>query len=206
MAERRRGRGRLSSLEQLPEEASDIVVWAARELDERKRTQTDIYAEFKTRLIALQGEQGLAFDIPSFSAFNRYSLGQAELTMQLTETRQIASAVAERLDGVGNEEVTTVAIETLKVLVLNIARAKRGNASAKEAMEMARALNSLVSTSKMSAAQKQRFQEEMAAAANEAIDKAAVAAREAGVSAERIAQMRREFLGVRQTESQPVRQ
>jgi hypothetical protein len=206
MAERRRGRGRLSSLEQLPEEASDIVVWAARELDERKRTQTDIYAEFKTRLIALQGEQGLAFDIPSFSAFNRYSLGQAELTMQLTETRQIASAVAERLDGVGNEEVTTVAIETLKVLVLNIARAKRGNASAKEAMEMARALNSLVSTSKMSAAQKQRFQEEMAAAANEAIDKAAVAAREAGVSAERIAQMRREFLGVRQTENQPVRQ
>ena len=61
-----RGRGRLSGIDLLPAEADDIVVWANRELSKRERTQTDIYAEFRDKLIALQGEQGLAFDIPAF--------------------------------------------------------------------------------------------------------------------------------------------
>ncbi|WP_395815203.1 phage protein Gp27 family protein [Devosia sp.] len=198
MTRARRGRGRLSAIELLPPEASDIVVWAARELAERSRTLTDIYAEFRDRLIALQGEQGLAFDIPAFSSFHRHSVRQAELARRLEETREISSQLAARLDGVGNEDLTVMVIEALKTLIFEIVSSRGAEgASPKEAMEMARAVQSLVGASRLSVAQRASFQQQLAAAADEAIDKAAVVAREAGVSAAAIAQMRREFLGVR---------
>jgi hypothetical protein len=193
-----RGRGRLSSIELLPPEASDIVVWAARELAARERTLTDIYAEFRQKLIALQGEQGLSFDIPAFSSFHRHSMRQAELASRLEDAREISSNLAARLDGVANEDLTILLIESLKTAAFE-AFNFRGEAGLKpkELMEMARAVNTLVVTAKLSAAQRDAIQARVDAAAEDAIDKAATTAREAGVSAERIAQMRREFLGVR---------
>jgi hypothetical protein len=200
----RKGRGRLSSIEQLPEEAGDIVVWASRELSKRERTQLDIYAEFKQRLIALQGELGLGFDIPAFSSFNRFSMRQAELGRRMEETRQISSALADRFDGVGNEDLTIMTIEAIKTLIFEIVSAGgEAGASPEDAMMMARAIQSLVSASKMSQAQRAVFQAELEARTDEAIDKASVVAREAGVSAEVIAQMRREFLGVRPKAAKP---
>lgn len=197
MAERRRrGRGRLSSIDLLPPEADDVVVWASRELAARERTQLDIYAEFRTKLIALQGEQGLDFNIPAFSSFNRFSIRQAVLGRRIEETREIATSLADRFDGVGNEDLTVMVIEALKTLIFEIVSADEG-ASAEDAMMMAKAVHSLVSASKMSDSQRQVFNERLAAATDEAIDKATAVAHEAGVSADRIAQMRRELLGVR---------
>lgn len=194
----RRGRGRLSGIDLLPEEASDIVVWASRELAARDRTQTHIYAEFRSKLIALQGELGLGFDIPAFSSFNRFSLKQAELSRRLEETREISSSLAARLDGVGNEDLTVMVIEALKTLIFEIVSAAgEAGVKPKDAMEMARAIQALVAASKMSHAQRASFQAELEDRTDEAIEKASVVALEAGVSAERIAQMRREFLGVR---------
>ena len=46
----RKGRGRLSSIDLLPEECSEAITWAAQELAKRERTQVDIYAEFKDML------------------------------------------------------------------------------------------------------------------------------------------------------------
>ena len=200
MAERQRGRGRgrLSAINLLPEEASDVVVWASQQLAARERTQLDIYAEFRQRLIAMQGEQGLAFDIPAFSSFNRFSLRQAELGRRLEETRQISSSLAARLDGIGNEDLTVMTIEAIKTLIFEIVSASgEAGASPKEAMEMARAVQSLVAATRMSQAQRASFEKALEEKTDEAIDKAAVVAREAGVSAEAIAQMRRDFLGVR---------
>jgi hypothetical protein len=199
MAERRRrGRGRLSGIELLPVEAADIIVWASQQLAARERTQTDIYVDFKQQLIALQGEQGLAFDIPAFSSFNRFSIKQAVLGRRLEETRQISSALADRLDGIDNEKLTIMVIESIKTLIFEIiSGGEEGGASSEDALNMARAVQSLVSASKMSNAQRDALQANIDRVADEAIDKAAVVAREAGVSAERIAQMRRDFLGVR---------
>ncbi|NKC04275.1 hypothetical protein HGG75_04965 [Ochrobactrum pseudogrignonense] len=42
MANDRRGRSRLDSMELLPEEAQDDVVWAISQLNERRRSQADI--------------------------------------------------------------------------------------------------------------------------------------------------------------------
>lgn len=199
-----RGRGRLSSIDTLPEEAGDIVVWASQEMAARDRTLTDIYAEFKQKLIALQGEQGLAFDIPAFSSFHRYSVRQAVLARRLEEAREISSNLSARLDGVANEDLTIMVVESLKTLVFEIIN-DRGDSGVKpkEVMEMARAIQSLVATSRLSNAQRAAFQAELEARTDEAIDKAATAAKEAGVSADAIAQMRREFLGVRPRVAKP---
>lgn len=201
MAERRkrRGRGRLSGIELLPPEADDIVVWASRELAGRTRTQIDIYAEFKTKLIALQGEQGLAFDIPAFSSFNRFSLKQAELGRRLEETREISSSLAARLDGIGNEDLTIMVIEALKTLIFEIVTSKgEGGADAEEAMMMARAVQSLVAASKMSNAQREQFNARLEEETDKVIEQVSSVAREAGVSAEAIRQIKREFLGIRE--------
>lgn len=194
----KRGRGRLSSVDLLPPEAGDIIVWAAQELSARNRTLTDIYAEFRDKLIALQGEQGLAFDIPAFSSFHRYSVRQAVLARRLEETRAISSNLAQRLDGLASEDMTVMVVESLKTLVFEIIdRGGEAGFSPKQAMEMARAVQSLVATSRLSDAHRTKLQAAIDASAEDAIEKAAVVAQEAGISAERIAQMRRDFLGVR---------
>lgn len=195
---RRQGRGRLSSIDLLPEEASDVVVWAAQQLSARERPQTEIYAEFRQRLIALQGEQGLSFDIPSFSAFNRYSVRQAMMSRRLEETRQISSALADRFDGVEAEKLTVMAIEAVKTLIFElVTEGGEAGYSPKAAMEMARAIHALVSASTMSTAQRRRFESELEKKTDEALEKVAEVATEAGLSAERIAQLKRDFLGVR---------
>jgi hypothetical protein len=195
---RARGRGRLSSIELLPEEASDIVMWAARQLSARERLQTEIYAEFRQKLIALQGEQGLAFDVPSFSAFNRYSIRLAALSRRLEETRQISSALAERLDGAGAEDLTVMVIETIKTLIFELLdEGAEAGFSPKQAMEMARSIQSLVAASTMSAAQRKRFEAELEAKTDAALEQVAKVATEAGLSADRIIQLKKDFLGVR---------
>ena len=75
MARRRTGRGRLTGIELLPAACNGVIAWAANELRDRDRTQTDIYSEFVLKLEALQAEHRgeIEFTIPSFSAFNRYS-------------------------------------------------------------------------------------------------------------------------------------
>lgn len=87
------GRGRLSNIELLPEECAHVVHWAAQELQKRERHQTEIYAEFTEKLLAIRAEDGeLDFAIPSRSAFNRYSVNLAEMTKRINDTRDIASA------------------------------------------------------------------------------------------------------------------
>ena len=52
----RKGRGQLSAIERLPEECGPIITWAATALQDRDRTQTDIYEEFFLKMQALQAE------------------------------------------------------------------------------------------------------------------------------------------------------
>ena len=91
------GRGRLSSFDLLPTEAEHIVSWAALELCDREKTQTDIYAEFVGKCEALMKEHRgeLEFRIPAFSSFNRFSIRQARLSRRLDDTRAIVASLAD---------------------------------------------------------------------------------------------------------------
>ncbi|TIV30502.1 MAG: DUF3486 family protein, partial [Mesorhizobium sp.] len=92
----RKGRGQLSAIERLPEECGPIIAWAATELQNRDRTQTEIYQEFFLKMQELQAEHKgeLEFVIPSFSAFNRYSIKLAMMTRRLEDTREIAATIS----------------------------------------------------------------------------------------------------------------
>lgn len=192
---RRAGRGRLSAIDQLPDECSEIITWAARELAQRDLTQLAIYAEFKQKLIALQGETGLGFDIPSFSSFNRYSLRLASMTRRLQQTREIAAAISERFDAGTSDELTLMAAEAIKTLVFEILDT-RGEAGLdpKGAMQLAGALYRAAQAQGVSTSRRIKVEAEFEKKAGAAIDKVAG---ELGLTAERTAQLRREFLGVK---------
>ncbi|MCY1669327.1 DUF3486 family protein [Rhizobium sp. SL86] len=199
-----RGRGRLTAIDQLPEECEPIVSWAAQELADRGRTQVEIFGDFKRKLIALQGEQGLDFDIPSFSAFNRYSIRLAIISRRLEQTREIASTLSERMDAAGSDDLTLIAAEAIKTLIFEVLQdAGEGGISPKGAMELANALRAASSAQitssnrrlKLEAEEKLRKVEaDMKDKAEKALD---VLSNEPGISKEAIARARREFLGVR---------
>jgi hypothetical protein len=198
------GRGRLSGIDLLPEECEPIVNWAAQELADRSRTQVEIYGEFKQKLIALQGEQGIDFDIPSFSAFNRYSVRLAMISRRLEQTREIAATLSERMDAAGSDDLTLIAAEAIKTLIFEVLQAKgEAGIDPKGAMELANALRAASAAQasssnrrlKLEAEEKlRRVESEMKANAEKALD---ALSNEPGISKEAIARARREFLGVR---------
>ena len=116
------GRGRLSNIELLPEPCAPEVEWAAVELQKRERTQTEIYSEFVSRLEAIQREHRgeLDFVIPSFTAFNRYSLNLARMTQRINQTRDIASTLASKFDAEASDDLTLIAAEAIKTLIFEL--------------------------------------------------------------------------------------
>ena len=198
------GRGRLTAIDRLPEECDAIVSWAAQALADRDHTQVEIYGEFKTRLISLQGETGLGFDIPSSSAFNRYSLKLAMVSRRLEQTREIAATLSERMDAQGSDDLTLIAAEAIKTLIFEVLQASgEAGLSPKGANELAQALRAASAAQVSSSNRRQKLEAEervrkveadMKANAEKALDTLST---EPGISKEAIARARREFLGVR---------
>ena len=189
------GRGRLSKIDLLPEECDEVVAWAAQELADRDRTQTEIYPEFKRKLIAIQGEHGIDFDIPSFTAFNRYSLKLSQLTRRIEQTREIAATISERMDAESSDDLTLIAAETIKTLVFEILSSKgEAGIDPKGAKALADALRSATLAQNVSTQRRKTIQQEYEAKAEKAIERVA---KEKGLSADTISQLRHDFLGVR---------
>jgi hypothetical protein len=188
-------RPRPSAIDLLPEECEAIVAWAAQELRKPSRSQTEIYAEFRQKLIALQGELGLGFDIPSFSSFNRYSAQRSELMRRHERAMMLSEHVMQENDGRTDDALTVTAALTLKTLILEmlIAGGEDGF-SPKEALAMAGALRSLQIAENLSTVRQQKKSEKHKTEMEKAIN---VIAKEAGLSKASIAQLRRDFLGVR---------
>jgi hypothetical protein len=199
-----KGRGWLSLIDKLPDECQGVVSWAAKELANMDRTQVDVYSEFRQKLIALQGEQGLDFDIPSFRSFSRYSVRLAELSKTIEQARNIAATLADRFDVTGSDDLTIIAAEAIKALMLEtVMMSTNGKLTPKAAMELGTALKQLSAAQatssnrrlKIEAEEKLRkIEAEMNDKAGKALD---MLSSEPGVSKEAIARARREFLGVR---------
>ncbi|WP_273792390.1 DUF3486 family protein [Brucella anthropi] len=197
-----RGRGRLSSIDLLPEECEPAITWAAQEFTARKRSLVDIYAEFKQKLIAIQGEIGLAFDIPAFSSFHRHSIKCAAMARRLEQTREIAASIAERFDAEASDDLTLIAAEAIKTLVFEVLHdAGEAGINPKGAMELANALRAAVSAQSVSTTRREKLDAAMQAKTDQALEKVA---RERGLSAETVAQLRRDFLGVRPKSDAPA--
>lgn len=189
------GRGRLSSFETLPTEAESIVAWAASELAERERTQTDIYAEFVTRCEALMAEHRgeLEFDIPAFSSFNRYSIRQARLSKRLTETREIVAVLAQKHDAKASDDLTIIAGEMIKSVVLHMLGDGADGVAPKELKALADAFRAAQMAQNMSSDRRTKEDAKLAARVGDAVDTVAKAA---GMTKETAEKIKSEILGV----------
>ncbi|MGE4298916.1 MAG: phage protein Gp27 family protein [Desulfovibrionaceae bacterium] len=108
---RRKGRGRPSTIDLLPE---DLRVELHAALREKKLTQGDIAAAMN-RLLE---ERGLATRI-SKSALNRYSLAMEERSAQLREAREAADAIVAPLEQVGHTDLGRAVTEVVKSLAFD---------------------------------------------------------------------------------------
>lgn len=192
-------RGRLSSLDTLPEWADEAKLWAFGELKARQRPQLEILEEFNAKLRAAAWEQGIS-DAPqiSKSAFNRVSMRLAVLGRRLEETREIANVLAPKLDQAGDASVTLLVAESIKMLVhemlSNAGDLSADGDTAEMLMLTSRALKHAEEAKRISADGRRKIEAEFKEKTGKVIEKVG---QEAGLSAERIAQLRRDFLGVR---------
>ena len=110
-------RGRISAIDELPDWADEAKVWAFEQLKERKKTQLDILDEFNARLRAASLANDAAAEPPqiSKSAFNRTAIKVAILSRRLQETREIAAIIAPKLDEAGDNSLTVMVAETVRL-------------------------------------------------------------------------------------------
>lgn len=186
---KRRGRGRLSKIDMLPAEADEAVQWAAFELREQNLTQIQICSEFNEKLAML------GIDPVSSSAFNRYSIRLADMLRRSSQTREIAAVLTDRMEPGQSDDITITLAEMIKTLISELLD-KGGEAgfSPKQAMELAGALKSAVAAEKMSSDRRAKLEAMIEGKVDEVIDKVSV---EAGLSKQRIEQLKTEFLGVK---------
>ena len=189
------GRGRLSSFDLLPPEADAIVSWAASELSDRDKTQTDIYGEFVARCQALMAEHRgeLEFRIPAFSSFNRYSVRQARLSRRLDQTREIVAVLAEKHDAKASDDLTIIAGEMVKSTVLHLLGEAADGMAPKELKELADAMRSAQTAQNMSSDRKAKETAQLQKRLGEAVEAVAKAK---GLTAETTEQIKAEILGV----------
>lgn len=189
------GRGRLSSFDTLPTEADAIVAWAAGELADRDKTQTEIYAEFVAKCQALMAEHRgeLEFRIPAFSSFNRFSLRQARLSRRLDQTREIVAVLAEKHDAKASDDLTIIAGEMIKSVVLHMLGDAADGIAPKQLKELADAFRSAQAAQNLSSARKTKETAQLQEKLGEAVDAVAKAK---GLTAETAEQIKSEILGV----------
>ena len=189
------GRGRLSSFDLLPTEADHIVAWAASELSDREKTQTDIYAEFVGKCEALMKEHRgeLEFRIPAFSSFNRFSIRQARLSRRLDDTRAIVATLAEKHDAKASDDLTIIAGEMIKSVVLHMLGDGADGVAPKELKALADGLRAAQLAQNMSADRKLKIEADLKTRMAAAVDTVAKAKGLTGDTAESI---KKQILGV----------
>lgn len=188
-------RGRLSKIQLLPEECEPVVAWAAAQLQDSDRTQVDIYAEFVDKLRAVEADHRgeLVVDIPSFQAFNRYSIRLAAISQRMTQMREIASTLAEKFDTRASDDLTVITAEAIKSLILELLTASgRAGIEPKGVAELARALQAANQAQSVSTDRRKKIEASLAAKAEAAIEEVTKATGGA-VSGDIIARFRREL-------------
>ena len=187
MGGRREGRGQLSSIDMLPEDAEPDIVWALEQLRERKLPQNAILMEFNERL----ADKGI--EPISKSAWNRYAVRKAIQFRKLDQAQRMASELAQSMGTNEPDQMTIVVAEMLKVAAFQVL--EDGEIKTKEIMELSRALQSAVGAQKSSAEYRKRLEEEVQAKLKKAAEAVEDVGKRNGISAEALAEINRRLMG-----------
>lgn len=181
------GRGRVSSIGRLPEEAAEDVAWACEQLYQRSRDQQDILAEFNERL----ARKGLG---PiSRSAFGRQAVRLAAAQRRMRDAREMFAGLSDQFSAGDVDDNTVILGEFIKTLIQELVDDSSGRKSPKEAMELARAYQATVSAQKVSADRRIKLEAEAKTKMTQAVDKVAKAK---GLTAETAEAIKAKILGV----------
>lgn len=185
---RRQGRGRLSSIDTLPEVATPIVQWAVDELLANERTQAEILDDFNEKLAAVDCGP------ISSSAFNRHSLRLAATTRRMKETQEISRAITDRLGPDAGDQLTV----GLSVLIKQAAwdLGEQGRLDPESLMFLARSLQSVTSAQKTSADLRRAAQAEVDAKLKKAAAAIEKVGSDRGISRDTVEAIKAGILGV----------
>lgn len=163
----------LNSLDLLPEECQDDVVWALARLNERQRTQADILFELNDRL-AVKGHGPV-----SRSAFSRASVRLKRRADRLAERDALYAGIIDKIspEKMGQQDI--VLGELLKTLIDEMIDDAR---SAEDVKELASAFRQTVSAQQVSANLKAKAEAEAQKKLEKAVADAASEAKKAGHS------------------------
>lgn len=170
---RREGRGRLSSLDLLPEDAEPDLVWALETLRERSMPQNAILNELNARL----ADRGIAK--LSKSSFSRWAIRKAIQFRRLDEVRAITGDIIGNLGPDGADNVTMAVSEMLKAAVYE---RLEGDNNPKALLELSRALSSAVAAQRASAEHRRQLQVELEARLKKTADAVAEAGAKGAVA------------------------
>lgn len=182
-------RGRLSSIDLLPEEAAPDIQWAYEEIKERKQHQLSILGELNKRL----ADRGLK---PiSKSAFNRKALWLMAHGAAILQAREIAAVMAERLDDTPEGDVGLLLNELIKSIVFDIISNAQltDKVSMNMAVNAALALQKLEDARKISVSTRAKIAKDFSAKAAAAVETAGAAK---GLSRDTIDTIKAQILGV----------
>jgi len=146
-------RGRLSSIDLLPDDAEPEILWAIEQLRSREKPSNAILAEFNARL----ADRGIG--AISKSAWGRYSVRKAVQFRRHDEARRMSAELVAQLGEGGADEVTVMVAELLKVSMFEALEGR--DLKTKEIMELSRGLSSVVGAQKASAEYRRKLQEEV---------------------------------------------
>jgi Protein of unknown function (DUF3486) len=104
-------RGRLSSIDLLPEEAHPHIRAAIDALAKRERTQDAIRDELNQHLLAL------GLDPVSRSSFNRRALALAKIGEDIRRAREMAAVFAEKMDEMPEGDIGMLINEMVKSII-----------------------------------------------------------------------------------------
>lgn len=194
---RRRGRGRLSNIDLLPEECEAAIVKAASKLRARELTQNQIYKEFRIDLEEVIDEHNgaLDFEIPSRSSFSRYSLNKATLSRRLEEGKDIAEALSKSFDDKSSDDLTNIATEMMKTLLVEMLMSyDNGGIDPKGAMQLSNALRTIMQIENISPKRAAEATQDLADKTDAALIEVQ---KRTGLSAKMAQELRVKLLGVR---------
>jgi hypothetical protein len=199
MASRDTGRGRISSIDRLPDWCDEAVRWAFTALKERDLTQLEILDGLNERIRAAAWAEGVtdAEAIPqiSKSAFNRRAMRLAAVGRRLEETREIAAILTPKFEGENAEQITLLLAQTIKSLTFEMLEnagneLKADGETAEMLMFASRALKHAEEAQKISADTKARILRDFTTKAEAAVAKVAA---KTGVSGNLVAFLRKEL-------------
>ena len=192
------GRGRLSTIDTLPEWADEAKLNAFTALKERKLAQLEILDLFNNELRLAAIANGVTNPPQvSRSAFNRTALRVAVLGRRLEETREIAAILAPKLDQAADNSLTLLVSESIKTLIaemLSNAGELPVNGETAEMLNfLSRALQGAEQAKRISTETRRKIEAEVKDKTGKAVD---AVAKSQGLSAETVDAIKSKILGI----------